>query len=613
MQCQLVEEGTVCHRTYEIRLSCSAVHQSILLMGLQRFGRNRVIDDGLINAATVSGFGDEVSFLLTDGSGQRGDNACRTWRNNMMKVTLQDGRKLPEIAKVTSVGLFTRLTQRRFGWGDIQATTGEVAKAVHEESAEELLAMMPEARALIVRGEFQHLPAIHDALRSALPALTDCQHQLLTETLGTPPMFGPCQVCGTTGTCQICGDGGSCQISCQRGSNAYGFTGCSDCGSVQCKLCAVNIMQKQGNHHSFLRAYHEVRNTHTWTSSEKACDLCDSGPCRCGVFPCRCDGSADVHTMQCDCGAVRCGKCLHAHVWSNPHVRDDASSAASAPPSVSCTLCGQGARKVCNCGEARCVHCFILEGGCSVETWFWAHPDHQPATCHVTDLHRVDKSLQLEALTSVLGKGADLVSFAREFRELVGDRMHEDSQRSNCLKLYRKYAGITETDERGSYRTVAEARKLAYSMECQVPPGELEEFQKLWNVDAPRRCHEDHCTMPVDAPLGKRFCTKHADAGKSILCTRTTERSEDADGEVVTTHCGGKIVCRNGCRVCKACDIGADVAELLEKSMKLDDSTTLNQSVKRGASSLRIANNAWRFSSQNDPDHVASWTKKRRL
>ena len=221
--------------------------------------------------------------------------------------------------------------------------------------------------------------------------------------------------------------------------------------------------------------------------------------------------------------------------------------------------------------------------------------------------------MQLEAITSVLGEGAGFVSFAREFREFVGERMKEESQRTACLKLYRKYAKIAQTNERGPYSTVAEARKLAYAMECQVPPGELEEFQKLWDEDAPRRCHEYNCVMPADAPLGKRLCAKHADAGKSILCTRAIGRSQDADGEVVTTHCGGEIVYHNGCRVCKACDTGTELAEHLGKSLKLDDSTALNKSLKRGAASLRIANNAWRFSSQEDPNHVATWPKRKRL
>ena len=248
-------------------------------------------------------------------------------------------------------------------------------------------------------------------------------------------------------------------------------------------------------------------------------------------------------------------------------------------------------------------------GGSMMTTWTLAHPDHAPATCHVTGLPVMVDTVKLEWLALELGDGASLLDFAGKFRELFG----ASSTKVVCLKLFRKYAKIDRTDQRGFYSTVAEARKFAYSKECQVPPGELEEFQKLWDEDAPRRCREYNCAMPADAPLGKRFCAKHADAGKSILCTRAIGRSQDADGEVVTTHCGGQIVSRSGCRVCKACDTGAELAEHLEKSLKLDDSTALNKSLKRGAASLRIANNAWRFSSQEDPSHVATWPKRKRL
>ena len=606
MQCKAGDTETG-PQTYEILLMCPIADQPVLVAGLRRYGGIRIIDHGLRSCAVVTGLGDAVYFIVTDG--QPNLNALRDWKTKMRTVTCGDLRKLPEIARVVWARHFTRFSQRRFGWGDAYATREEVVAAVRDESSADLLAIMPEAAPLVHRGELQQLPAMFDALHSGLPALADCKHQFFTEGMRTyPRVRGPCGACG------------------KEESDAYkqGFTKCSECDSVQCKPCAMTAVTDQDRQQSLLRAYHEVKNSHTWTASQDDCDLCGKGPsCGCGGESCSAC-LADVRTKQCSCGIVRCDKCLHVHSWTDAasaasQPGAEASSSSQTPPQpqaatpvqtvTECTCCGQAPRKVCVCGEARCEACFMLMGGSMLDTWYQAHPHHGPATCHVTGLSYMKDSVKLEWLAFELGDGTRFVDFARKFHELFG----VDSPKAVCLELYRKYAGIVETAERGSYRTVAEARKLAYSMECQVPPGELEEFQKLWNADAPRRCHEDHCTMPVDAPLGKRFCAKHADAGKSILCTRAIERSEDADGEVVTTHCGGKIVYRNGCRVCTACDTGTDVAELLEKSTKLSDSTALNQSIKRGASSLRIANNAWRFSSQNDPDHVASWTKKRRL
>ena len=67
-----------------------------MLAGLHRYGKNRIIDDGLWNAATVAGFEDTIYFIVTDGREQRGDNACRTWKNEMKNVPCLDLRKLGE-------------------------------------------------------------------------------------------------------------------------------------------------------------------------------------------------------------------------------------------------------------------------------------------------------------------------------------------------------------------------------------------------------------------------------------------------------------------------------------------------------------------------------------
>ena len=109
MQCKIAE-GFEGPRTFEIRLKCPAAQQAALLAGLQRFGRNRIIDDGILNASAVSGFGDTLYFVVTDKKGQRGDNAYHTWKNEMKKVTCLDLRKLPEVAVVEFVRPFVRLS-----------------------------------------------------------------------------------------------------------------------------------------------------------------------------------------------------------------------------------------------------------------------------------------------------------------------------------------------------------------------------------------------------------------------------------------------------------------------------------------------------------------------
>ena len=118
MQCKIPEEGIECPRTFEVRLKCPAAQQPALLAGLQR-------------------------------QCQRSDNANRTWRNEMKKVTCSDLRKLPEVAQIESVRPFTRFSQRRFGSGDVQSTRKDVVAAAREENSAELLAIMPEARSFL--------------------------------------------------------------------------------------------------------------------------------------------------------------------------------------------------------------------------------------------------------------------------------------------------------------------------------------------------------------------------------------------------------------------------------------------------------------------------------
>jgi hypothetical protein len=453
MQCKVAQEGEACPQTFEIRLECPVADQSLLVAGLQRYGKNRIIDDGLLNAAIVTGFGDTLYFIVTDGRDQRSDNAYRAWEAAMKKVTCSDLRKLPEIAQIKSARLFTRYSQRRCGWGDAQATREEVVAAVNGNDSAEILAIMPEARPLVHSCDLEQVPALSDALRSGLSAaIADCRHRLRTETMQMlVKVQGPCLDCGTE----------------ESAMYNQGFTKCASCETVRCKLCATRIVTEQDRRQTFLRAYHEVKNSHTWVASQEDCDICSKGPCSCGSK--HCDAcKAGVQTMQCECGVYRCTTCLHVHSWFNTnskelqteptadgaiaapaqpraedplalpsasaHCQAEAASSQAQPaqPEVSCTACNKLACKVCSCGEAHCETCLIAAGGSLVETWYLAHPQHRPATCYVTNLSRMSKSMQLEWITFELGVDAGLVAFARKFRELFGETIGEDSQKSAC-------------------------------------------------------------------------------------------------------------------------------------------------------------------------------------
>ena len=211
--------------------------QSILVAGLHRYGKNRIIDNGFLNFAIVTGFDDLLYFVVTDE--KPNPNARRDWQHGLRTVTLPDMRKLPDVAEVQWVRHFTRFSQRRYGWGDALATKEEVQAAVDDENEAEVLAIMPKAATLVQRGELEHLPTVFEAMRSGLPALADCRHQLLSETMFAQQVPGPCGACGKVE------------------SDAYrkGFTKCGACDAVRCKPCAIEAMIQQDQRQSFLRAY----------------------------------------------------------------------------------------------------------------------------------------------------------------------------------------------------------------------------------------------------------------------------------------------------------------------------------------------------------------------
>ena len=274
-------------------------------------------------------------------------------------------------------------------------------------------------------------------MRSGLPAaLPDCMHRFLTESMCTPSVVGPCGACGKA----------------ESDSYKQGFTKCDTCGSVRCKLCAAGIMTEQDQRQSLLRAYHEVKGLHTWAASKDDCDLCGAGPCDCGSKHCD-ECRAGVQTKQCNCGVVRCTKCLHVHAWADPAVAVDATADAASradagvlpalppaplqlaptpssqpqpaiPPALpvtGCTLCGRAPRKVCCYGETHCEACFRVTGGSPVETRYEVHPNHHPAECYMSN-GQMEDTVKLEWLVHELGGDAGLAAFARKHQELFGEK-----------------------------------------------------------------------------------------------------------------------------------------------------------------------------------------------
>ena len=168
---------------------------------------------------------------------------------------------------------------------------------------------------------------------------------------------------------------------------------------------------------------------------------------------------------------------------------------------------------------------------------------------------------------------------------------------------------------------------MLYSMQAQVPPEELEEFEKLWDEDAPCRCRECNKALPVSGDAKIFFCDAACEnANKKVTCGRVVERmvaasSNEQPGEIAR-RCDGKVEVVSGCLVCTKRGRGKKDAETCTKSQDIitlakekgvGELTELQRCLKRGAESLRIANNVWGFGKEADPDHVPAWTKRQRL
>ena len=147
--------------------------------------------------------------------------------------------QLPGTPKMEWVRALTRRLQRLFGWGDVASTREMVSRACNKKDEEELMEILPDATGLIDRGELELLPALHDALQSEVPALTDCQHEFFHES--------PYHI--ISGPCARGARGGRPEAP----THTAPYTRCAKCKLVLCARCARDEEADQ-NHRGALRA-----------------------------------------------------------------------------------------------------------------------------------------------------------------------------------------------------------------------------------------------------------------------------------------------------------------------------------------------------------------------
>ena len=149
----------------------------------------------------------------------------------------------------------------------------------------------------------------------------------------------------------------------------------------------------------------------------------------------------------------------------------------------------------------------------------WQQNRQNPEYFYVIDQQKVPEKDKLAWMQHEIGGNADLAAFAAKFMELFGDKIHDVStQKSKCLALYAKYVP-EESQARG------------WRKESDLPPAELEAFQKVWGP-APRRCRECNKALPEDAPTKQLFCDMACkSAGRTVACISCAPLSVQLPGE----------------------------------------------------------------------------------
>ena len=187
-----------------------------------------------------------------------------------------------------------------------------------------------------------------------------------------------------------------------------------------------------------------------------------------------------------------------------------------------CTLCDAEPAFECLCGAIRCErHSKRLE---SSPNWR-LHP-LAPAPFQVIDQQKIPVGDKLERIKMEVGADADLPTFAECFLKLFGDKVRGGiKQKGACLDLYTLYNPACK-----------------YKREVDLEPALLEEFQRVWDPEAPSRCRACSKAIPRKTAFHAKFCGEACAAASGI-------------GKPTTCRCGctvfaarGQIMQCTGCR-----------------------------------------------------------------
>ena len=205
-----------------------------------------------------------------------------------------------------------------------------------------------------------------------------------------------------------------------------------------------------------------------------------------------------------------------------------------------------------------------------------------------------------------IGDNADLDVFAETYVQLFGDKIAPQSQKQLCLARYREYAKIAQTVAQGPYKSLAEARKKAYSCEAHIPPWENKPSSAfgtkmhllvVWNAMIPFQMAK------VTAAWSTKRCAKR-------LCGRPCGVKEGQDDLAVAhgleehLRCPGEVVGVKGIWVCQLCGHNKDIATKIATSSQSSSSqnTELDDVLERSAKSVKAVANMWSMK-DSDENH----------
>jgi len=207
----------------------------------------------------------------------------------------------------------------------------------------------------------------------------------------------------------------------------------------------------------------------------------------------------------------------------------------------------------------------------------WLQHPTRPLDFFVLDWQRVPVDEKLLWLRQELGDEADLCDFAQKFLELFAESCRDKTaQKLAILALYSRYSP-----------------DHSWHKEAHIPPGLREEFQRIWNPQAPKRCKECAAALTGNCPITRDYCNEACAKARLIA---------------VCSKCNNPPEVHNGWRWCPTCQRGGRPPTMDEHPKK----KARTEPQIGPYLDIRQAQNFLFFNELPDPHHVPAWQRKLR-